>query len=120
MRVLDAGHYYELASLDGNSGVQRIQFVKREGLKFPGNVGHNPGTTSQEVLRVLIDRGFYVNHQIPCWQTRAVIYLGGLMIWLLEHRAAKRHKRKPPGFYAATFGEACVECGHVGCEGGCR
>jgi hypothetical protein len=120
MKVLDAGHYYELAALDGDSGIQRLQFVKREGAKFPGNVGHCAGATSQEVLRVLIDRAFYVNNQIPCWQTRLSIYLMGAVVWLYEHRAAKRHKREAPGFYAATLGEICATCGHVGCVGGCR
>lgn len=120
MRVLDPGHRYELASLDGDSAIQVLQFVKREGAKFPGNVGHYPGVTSQEVDRALLDRAQYVYKQIPCWQTRVSIWFRGAIIWLYEHRAAKRHGRKDPSFYEATFGQCCVTCGHVGCEGDCR
>ena len=116
MRVLDAGHCYELASLDGDL-VQQLQFVKREGGGYPGNVGRYPGTTSQEVLRALIHRAAYVNNQIPCWQTRLSLYLMGAVIWLYEHRAAKRHKREVPGLYEAVYGVTCENCGHVGCEG---
>jgi hypothetical protein len=116
MKVLDNGHRYELMSLDGDSAIQRLQFVKREGKKYPGNVGHYPGTTSQEVFRVLHDRAIYVNGQIPCWQTRVSIWLTGAIIWLYEHRAAKRHKRKAPSLFDAVYGETCRACGHVGCN----
>jgi hypothetical protein len=115
VEVLDRGHRYLLASLDGHTGPRLLQFVKREGAKYPGNVGHYEGTTSQEVLRALIDRAGYVNQQMPCWQTRLSIYLMGLVIWLYEHRAARRHHRKPPSFHDATFGATCKDCGHVGC-----
>lgn len=119
MKVLDPGHKYELSSLDGDAP-QTLTFVKREGEGYPGNVGHYPGTTSQEVLRCLIDRAFYVNNQISCWQTWLGARFAGVIVWLFEHRAAKRHKRKAPGFYAATFGATCNKCGHVGCEGPCH
>jgi hypothetical protein len=114
MKVLDRGHYYELALLDGDSDIQRVQFVKREGVGYPSNVGTACGTTSQEVLRMLIDRAMYVNSQIPCWQTRLSVWLYGFVIWLYEHRAAKRHGRKVPGLHEAVYGETCWKCGHVG------
>jgi hypothetical protein len=120
VRVLDPGHYYELNPLDGESAVQRLQFVKREGKGYPDNVGHSPGTTSQEVLRVLIHRAGYVNNQIPCWQTRLSLYLMGFVVWLYEHRAAKRHKRTVPGLHEAVWGATCKLCGHVGCLGSCH
>ena len=50
MKVLDKGHRYAVSSLDGDH-LQEIVFVKR----FRGTANH-PGTTNQEVLRVLIDR----------------------------------------------------------------
>jgi len=120
MKVLDEGHRFELASLDGDSAIQVLQFVKREGKGYPGNVGHYPGTTSQEVLRALIYRAIYVNGQIPCWQTRLSIWLMAFVIKLYEYRAAKRHKREAPGLHDAVFGETCRKCGHVGCTGECR
>lgn len=55
MKVIDPGHVYDLRSLDGEQ-LNRLVFVKREGPSYPGNVGHYPGTTMQEVLRALIDR----------------------------------------------------------------
>ena len=114
MRVIDEGHLYELAALDGGMDVP-LRFVKREGAGYPGNVGHYSGTTSQEVLRALINRACYVNGQISCWQTRLSIYLMGFVVWLYEHRAAKRHKRPIPGLYDAVYGETCEFCGHVTC-----
>jgi hypothetical protein len=54
--VIDPGHEYELASLDGEKAV-RLTFVKRIGARYPGNKGPSySGTNCQEVLRVLIDR----------------------------------------------------------------
>ena len=50
MKIIDAGHHYQLATLDGEALVELI-FVKR----FRGTHNHS-GTTNQEVLRVLIDR----------------------------------------------------------------
>lgn len=119
MKIIDRGHIFALDILDDNPKLptnQIIRFVKRIGYKYPGNYGGSyPGTTSQEVLRVLISRAIYVNGQIPCWETRLSIYLMGFIIWLYEHRAAKRHKRKAPGLDVAVFGKTCSRCGHVGC-----
>jgi hypothetical protein len=117
VQVIDPGHDYWLNELDGGypQPVSRLTFVKREGPNFPGNVGSHQGTTSQEVLRALIQRAEYVYNQIPCWETRLSVFLMGLVIWLYEHRAAKRHHRKSPRFYDATFGKTCPQCGHVGC-----
>ncbi len=118
MRVIDPGHSYELNMLDSArpNATIRLFFVKREGSRFPGNVGHHHGTTSQEVLRALIDRAWYVTHQIPCWQTRLSILLMGAVVWLYEHRAAGLHHRTAPSFRDAIYGACCPKCGHVGCE----
>lgn len=115
MKVSDQGHRYYLSQLDGD-GSQVLQFVKREGLKYPGNVGHYEGTTSQEVLRALIDRAQYVNRQTPCWQTKLSLYFLHAVVWLYEQRAAKRHGRRAPGLEDAVYGDTCGKCGHVGCE----
>ena len=65
MRVLDPGHRYALRHLDGD-GETVLQFVNREGEKYPGNAGACEGTTMQEILRALIDRAAYVNGQASC------------------------------------------------------
>lgn len=59
MKIIDPGHEYELASIDGELP-QRIKFVKR----FRG-VENHPGTTNQEVLRMLIDRVMRLNLEQP-------------------------------------------------------
>lgn len=122
MRVLDPGHRYALGTLDGEVYVG-LQFVNRVGPGFPGNIRAHPGTTTQEVLRALIDRARYVNAQIPCWQTGVSVVLMRLIIWLYEHRAAKRHGRKP--FPLTNLGyieqwAVCLKCGHIGCKEECH
>ncbi len=118
MNVIDPGHEYALDSLDGDFP-QMLTFVKREGEKYPGNVGSHPGTTTQEVLRALIDRGRYVNQQIPCDETTEAIELMVAALVLLEQRAARMHGRV---LVASTLdlvlgAGKCARCGHVGCKG---
>ena len=121
MRVIDAGHFYQVNVLDAELGATApIRFVKRQGAKFPGNEDAYPGTVSQELLRILLHRAQYVQNQSPCWQTKTSMYFYGAVIWMYEHRAAKRHGRRAPGWREAIWGRTCVKCGHVGCEGGCR
>lgn len=121
MKVLDPGHDYLLDPLDGEQ-VNRLIFVKREGERYPGNVGHHPGTNIQEVLRALIERGRYVNRQQPCAETEAVVGMLTTAIMLLEHRAARLHGRvltaKPEEVISGAG--KCPSCGHCGCLGDCR
>lgn len=121
MEVVDSGHEYILDSLDGEQ-VNRLVFVKREGEKYPGNVGSHPGTTIQEVLRALIERGEYVNRQTPSEHTRYAIRYLKWSLYRLEVRAAERHGRT----VNFTIEEAvaglnkCQMCGHMGCAAECR
>src|SRR6267142_4512123 len=120
MRVLDAGHRYSLRHLDGG-GEEVLQFVKRQGAGYPGNVGTCEGTTMQEVLRALIHRAKYVNKQIPCRETELAIKHMRTAIYQFEVRAAFRHRRKfvmPDGLLEEA--ETCEKCGHIGCTGECR
>ncbi len=120
MKVIDPGHEYTLDSLDGDQE-NRLVFVKREGEKYPGNVGHRPGTTMQEVLRALIDRAIYVNNQTPCRETGKAIEAMMTAVWQFELRAARRHGRSDDfGIEEAVYGEKCHKCGHVGCKGECH
>jgi hypothetical protein len=121
MRVIDPGHEYDLDSLDGEQS-NHLVFVKREGAGYPGNVGHHPGTTMQEVLRALIDRAVYVNDQIFSEETSEAIEHMKRAIILFELRAAKRHGRDLQWTDDEMFlgiGK-CKKCGHVGCEGECH
>lgn len=115
MRVLDPGHRYALTHLDGD-GETVLQFVKREGDGYPGNVGTSEGVTIQEVLRALIDRGKYVQDQIPCPETEMAIEHMISAVHSLEVRAARRHGRTEPTVHESVYGPTC-SCGHVGCDG---
>lgn len=125
MVVLDPGHKYLLTELDIEdvAKLQTLTFVKREGKLYPGNVGHHQGTTTQEVLRALIDRIVYVNRQIYDNTNIALLHHLRESIWYLEYRAARRHGRAP--LDRAMIGvietlRTCSECGHIGCQGECR
>ncbi len=121
MKVIDPGHEYSLDSLDGEQE-NRLVFVKREGAKYPGNVGSHPGTTTQEVLRALIERAHYVNSQSLCAETERVIELLTDAILWLELRAARLHDRRMTSSIEDIISGAdkCLTCGHVGCPGSCR
>lgn len=117
MRVVDSGHEYELNNLDGND-TTRLIFVKRQGDKYPGNIGSHSGTNMQEVMRALIDRTKYLNKQIYDPRNVAVIEYIRRCIWLLEDRAAERHNRSfdyyPDNIEIEPI---CIICGHIGCLG---
>lgn len=117
MTVIDPGHCYELLSLDGNVR-QTLTFVKREGEGYPGNVGSHCGTNLQSVIRALIDRVAYLQGQIPCHENLAII--NNLMdcLFLLEHRAARRHGLDASQLTQekTTHGIMCSICGHVLCK----
>lgn len=117
MIVHEAGHIYVLPSLDGNMP-QILTFVKRIGAHFPGNTGApHPGTTTQEVVRALLDRSRYVNKQIPCVETEAVIAALQSILLLLEVRAKRvKGKHLREGTLAEIeAAKVCNICGHVSC-----
>lgn len=117
MKVLDAGHKFELATFDGGEP-QVLTFVKRNDPpeKYPGNSDAYPGTQVQEVLRALIERGLYLETQIPCRETRLLIENCRDSIWLLESRHAQRHGGR---LVLARDGieetPVCSDCGHILC-----
>lgn len=119
--TLDAGHKYRLFTLDGDVG-QVLTFVKRHDPenpdRFPGNENSYPGTTLQSVIRVLIDRTTYLQGQIPCEENIAVINNLQNCLFLLEHRAMRRHGLDASQLtqHKASFGAMCHVCGHVACN----
>ena len=132
MKVIDPGHVYELAQLDGDSLPPIVlRFVKRVGLCYPGNEKPPyPGTNMQDVIRVLIDRLQHVKDQAhdlddqesASTDWRCIKYLREVL-WQLEERAARRHGRPWPcvGVDAPDVEHiaTCGGCGHIGCEGTC-
>jgi hypothetical protein len=127
MQIVDPGHTFLLNIFDYNNEeevLNTLRYVKREGDKYPGNIGHYCGTNLQEVCRSQISRALYVNNQIPHIRTKNFIDLQRQSIFELELRAAERHSRK----LELTQEELshietmlyCLKCGHIGCEGNCH
>lgn len=115
MKVLEPGHAYQLNCYDGDD-LPPLIFMKREGAKYPGNVGTHPGTNCQEVLRALIDRVQYLDAQIPDDANRAIITCLRGALFNFEERAARRHKRiLPPLPEALESVPSCAMCGHIEC-----
>lgn len=130
MTEIDPGHYFALDLLDaGENAITAIRFVKRAGVRYPGNQGACPGTNMQEVLRALIARIKYLDKQDGCVENRQILRHLRDCIRLLEERAARRHKRRPDWrLYESHSPETndqiehlptCWRCGHIGCSGGC-
>lgn len=122
MIVHDPGHIYQLEMYNGSymSGDEDeiLHFMKREGAGYPGNVGHHAGTNIQEVLRALIDRTKYLNNQVPHVANLVCIDNFRNCIYVLEHRAAERHKRVLPNLRGREIESipVCHICGHIFCE----
>jgi len=121
MKILDAGHMYELDYLDGkHTGI--LTFVKREGDNYPFNSGSFSGTNVQEVLRALIDRTQYLNAQKPCAETEAALGCLKTALLLYELRAARIHKRTLDlhDCHELMYQKTCDKCNHIGCIGICK
>lgn len=117
MKILDPGHKYSLLSLDGKVK-QTLQFVKRKGLKFPGNKTAHPGTTMQDVIMCLLNRIRYLQNQIPCIENEMILKNLQECLFLLEYRAAKRHNLhyEPSSLEEIEMAKLCETCGHTICE----
>lgn len=123
MEIIDPGHEFRLASLDGQHE-QVLTFVKRcdpvecGGGKYPGNHDAHPGTTTQEVIRALIARIEYVQGQIPCQENTLVTLLLRQCLYLLETRA-KRCKGQVLNVELVGIEKipTCPYCGHILCSG---
>lgn len=61
MKVISAGHQYELLNKNGTRIVGTLNFVK----KVNGSMMHD-GTTTEEVIDVLVDRLRTLDEKFPC------------------------------------------------------
>lgn len=121
MKVLDPGHLYALNQLDGLCTAE-LRFVKRLGDKYPGNAEPAyAGTTTQEVLRALIDRQKYVDGQQPNVANKlALSNLRNALRWL-EVRAAEERGDDVAAeaiidLQEPELSETCTGCGHLMCS----
>jgi hypothetical protein len=93
MRVLQRGHIYEI---DQRSGIQHgmsgvkaeIRYVNRE----PGM--EHDGTTTQELLRVIIDRTHYCHNCLPHRVNEQIIFHMRMALALHEARALEQQVLK--------------------------
>ncbi len=122
MEVVDPGHVYSLQHIDTKQDkvvpFNTLTFVKREGEKYPGNVGHHPGTTTQEVLRALIDRSKYVDNQLPCEENERVLNHLRRSLFELESRAHSIRGDIILNYDIISNIEnisTCGTCGHILC-----
>ncbi len=96
--------------------LERLYF-KEPSDKYPGNEDAYPGTTSQEVVRALLERSRYVQGQHPCHETEMIIQHFQRILHLLESRANRLHGRfLPYSLEEVEYLDICLQCGHVTCE----
>lgn len=117
MKVIDPGHKYKLLSLDGEIN-QTLTFVKRKGLKFPGNKNKYPGTTLQDVVHCLLNRIRFLQNQIPCIENEIILKNLQECLFLLESRAANLHHIpfNPKNLEELEMRKLCNKCGHTKCN----
>lgn len=103
MKVLTAGHRYELANFENKDTVgQVLQFIEKEpGQPNPEGITPlitiNDGTTNEEVLEMLIDRISALQAKFPCKENACCItHLQEGLMWL-EKRTSDRIKRNVEG-----------------------
>lgn len=100
MKVITEGHNYELSNFEKTEEKgQTIQFIHKEP-KEEGSVEFktvSDGTTTEEVLEVLIDRMMYLQAKFPCRENALVITkLEESLMWL-NKRTSDRVKRNVEG-----------------------
>ena len=97
MKIIVAGHEYELMNAEGSRIIGTLFFVHKK-------VGANgklelvkDGTTTEEVLRVLIDRLEHLQSKVPCKENRVAIMALTKALEALEKRTADRTERGVEG-----------------------
>lgn len=106
MRIISPGHKYTLSNMDGD-GEQVLTFVRR----IPTRDAHR-GVLLQEVIRVLIDRVFFLYQQVPCEEDTQIINKLRECMVLLETRASRRSIEK---ITYPELEDVCDDCGHMLC-----
>jgi hypothetical protein len=132
MIELDLGHlyladHYPAKESDYNEAAgynrSRIQFRKRIGKDYPGNEGSfKDGTSTQELLRIIIKRALYVDGQEQHKANKSLVDRCRQSLEELEKRAALRRGsdyyknwiRNPFKFPIEDI-PVCKICGHIFC-----
>ncbi len=122
MRIIDPGHVYLLRQLDSLQETE-LRFVKRIGVNFPGNAGPAfPGTTSQEVIRELIDRTKYVDNQhqsllnqYTVVNLREALHQYELRVAIVRDEAGRYRRMIRDRKDTIENLPICLACGHIDC-----
>ena len=92
MKVIEKGHIYELVSRapagNGYGEPQKLEFVNRQ----PGQ--EHDGVTTQEVIRMLLDRTRHCANCMPHRNNEQIIYHLRMALVLHEARALERKLEK--------------------------
>lgn len=95
MKIIEAGHIYELNWLDCKPQSPNWPYLNNNKLVFVNreNIPH-PGTQTQEVLRVLIDRTQHCDNCLRWENNDKIIYHLRMALSLHEARAIERKTEK--------------------------
>lgn len=116
MRVLEPGHKYECAHLNVDSN-ETLTFIRRNSDAIT-HASEHPGTTTQEVLRALIDRTKFVDDVLPCEETALALDALREALFFFEARAfrrkrAKLNKTAIPHDAASDYGDVPFTCDEI-------
>lgn len=94
MTILTPGHLYSLENFEGKVPETHLQFIEKD----VAMQTLNDGTTTEEVMAVLIDRLKFLNdNRLPCRENSlAVTKLEEALMWL-QKRTADRKARGVEG-----------------------
>ena len=94
MNVLDPGYTYVLDDMDGHEH-QLLSFIMKKADTSGKMVTIRNGTTTEEVLSVLIDRLMTLNAKFPCRQNSlAITKLQEALFWLEDRRRERAETGK--------------------------
>lgn len=99
MLILTPGHRYVAANHEDPAGGQTIQFIEKKPVEEGGTIFKtvSDGTTSEELMRILIDRLTHMQKAIPCKENACTItHLEEGLMWL-EKRTRDRMSRSVEG-----------------------
>lgn len=101
MRSLDDGHLYEAEPHQGEGPAQPIQFVKKQmATDAHGNRAFatvTPGTTNEELIRIVIDRTNRLNAKAGCVENHTALGHLHLALAAFESRTRDRRARNVEG-----------------------
>lgn len=102
MKVYHEGHTYGLASFDNPLRHQVIQFIDKRPISHDATgrmFTEKDGTTSEEVLEMLIDRMEYLDGKFPSDYNKECRHHLGAALAALNARTADRKAREVEGLY---------------------